>query len=142
MKRRPAKASRPSRGVSRLMSAYGFAAVKDGSGLGPSGDVPDLATLDAALRVHIARQIAVFDDRLRAADTTADIDTAKILRDLGGLKRLLDDLAPAARQPDTDGDADGGSPQDLAALRARLARRIEAFVVEQPDTPAAGNPGS
>lgn len=109
---------------------------------GPPEETPDLAAL---LRAQIARQIAAFDDRLHGGDAAAD--SAKVLRDLGGLKRLLDDLDACARQPESHGDADGASPQDLAALRDRIARRYEAFAAERghagvPRAPGPGGAGA
>ncbi|TXN19769.1 hypothetical protein [Methylobacterium sp. WL9] len=99
----------------------------------PPDETPDLAAL---LRAQIARQIAAFDDRLNGDDAA---DSARVLRDLGGLKRLLDDLDACTRQPESHGDADGASPQDLAALRDRIARRYEAFATERGH---AGVPGA
>ncbi|GEP09614.1 hypothetical protein [Methylobacterium gnaphalii] len=77
-----------------LMLACGLTAVRAPATRPLPAGAPDLADLDAALRYHIARQIAAFDDKLRSAGP-AD-DTARLLRDLGGLKRLLDDLSAHA----------------------------------------------
>lgn len=123
-----------------LMLACGLTAAKASTPRPPPLETPDLADLDAALRGHIARQIAAFDDRLHKAGP-AD-DTARLLRDVGGLKRLLDDLS-TPRPPNAVGDTDGEPEQDLAALRADLARRYEAFAAGGnaaglPAEPAAG----
>ncbi len=93
--------------------------------------------LRALLRAHIGRQIEAFDAAL--ADPRAGIDSAKVLRDLGGLKRLLDDLGTG--DGSSEGDEKGeGEPRDAAAhpgpdrtfdldgLRAEIARRYERFV--------------
>ena len=55
-------------------------------------EAADLPVLRRRLRLHIGRQIAAFDAALRG-EGAAVIDSARTLRDLGGLKRLLDDLA-------------------------------------------------
>lgn len=102
---------------------------------------PNLAGLDAALRAHVAEQIAASSERLRQEG--AETDTARVLRDLGGLNRLLDDLAGRSRRRRCDGDADGEPEPDLAALRERIARRYEAFEAERrhADLPDAAGPG-
>lgn len=93
----------------------------------------DAASLRAALRGHIARQIAGFDAALTGGGA-AVVDSARVLRDLGGLKKLLDALGgePADGRGDgyrdgyrtaEGGDADGVSG-DLPALRAEIARRL------------------
>jgi hypothetical protein len=123
-----------------LMLACGVAATRVSARLGPPGTTPDLAALDAALRVHIVRQIAAFDEKLSQPD--AAIDSARTLRDLAGLRRILDDIAARTHQPDFHGDADGGSPQDLAALRDCIARRYEAFAAERNDAGLSEPPGA
>jgi hypothetical protein len=127
------------RDAAALMLACGSAAARDATPLSLPGAPPDLGVLNTALRVHIGRQIAAFDEQLRGAAPVDD--PARLLRDMGGLKRLLDDLA-RAQQQDADGDADGEPLPDLAALRADLARRYEAFasgghVAGLPGEPAA-----
>ena len=99
---------------------------------------PGVADLDAALRAHIGRQIAALDARLCADEP--GLDPGKALRDLGGLKRLLDELGGTARNRKRDGEADG-EPQegfdeapdaDLADLRDRIARQVAAFAGDWP----------
>lgn len=107
--------------------------------------------LRAALRHHIARQIIRLDAALSDPPTT--LDTARILRDLGGLKRLLDEAD--SRDPATGGahgtgrsDAAHGAeldlPADLPTLRAQIAERYAAWCAERaapglPGEPAAGS---
>lgn len=98
----------------------------------------DLAELDASLRAHVGRQIAAFDARLRKGGAG---DSGKVLRDLGGLKKLLDDLAARA-STDGRGEADGEPEQDLAALRDRVARRCAAILRERPSDGDAGAAGA
>lgn len=98
----------------------------------------DLAELDASLRAHLGRQIAAFDARLRRGEAE---DSAKVLRDLGGLKKLLDDLAARA-SANGRGEADGEPEQDLAALRDRVARRCAAILRERPSDGDAGAAGA
>jgi hypothetical protein len=125
--------------VARLLNAPGNdpADVAEAMGLGhyatetllsAFGIAPDSpSTLRAHLRGHVARQIAAFDTALSGAGA-AVIDSARVLRDLGGLKRLLDDI-DAGRAPDGSGEGgDGGTERDLPALRAEIARRYADFV--------------
>ncbi|MDP4004817.1 hypothetical protein [Methylobacterium sp. NEAU K] len=86
----------------------------------------DAPTLRAHLRAHIARQIAAFDAALNG-EGAAVLDSARVLRDLGGLKRLLDEVAPASGGNAGEG-GDGGTARDLPALRAEIARRYAGFV--------------
>ena len=98
------------------------------------GDTPHPRRLRALLRDHIGRQIATFDAAL--ADPRAGMDSAKVLRDLGGLKRLLDDLGDGS----DENERGEGEPRDASAcpssetaldldgLRAEIARRYERFV--------------
>jgi hypothetical protein len=87
----------------------------------------DPPSLRAHLRVHIARQIAAFDVAL-SQEGAALRDSARVLRDLGGLKRLLDEVeADGARGLSGEG-GDGGTELDLPALRAEIARRYAGFV--------------
>ncbi|KOX56963.1 hypothetical protein ADL19_10125 [Streptomyces purpurogeneiscleroticus] len=86
----------------------------------------DPATLRTHLRAHILRQIAAFDATLSGVGPAAR-DSARILRDLGGLKRLLDTVdADRARSAGEEG-GDGSEP-DLPALRAEIARRYAGFI--------------
>jgi hypothetical protein len=106
---------------------------------------PGPAALRLALRTHIARQIDRFD-----ADLTASgpgLDSARVLRDLGGLKRLLDDLDAESpiRRSEVDaepGAADGSDDGDLPALRAQIAQRYAAFMGERPDAGLPGEPAA
>jgi hypothetical protein len=93
--------------------------------------------LRALLRAHIGRQIAAFDAAL--GDPRTGTDSAKVLRDLGGLKRLLDDLGPgdAADADDTRGEGEARDAPtrpgheaalDLDGIRAEIARRYDRFV--------------
>ena len=125
-----------------LFRAAGFTKRRDPAGLPPArlpplpGEaVPALRDLNAAIRIQIGRQIEAFDAALHG-QAAAVIDSARVLRDLGGLKRLLDDLSGPA--PTQDGDADG--ERDLAGLRDGLARRFAALPAPSgaPDDP--GNP--
>lgn len=98
----------------------------------------DGASLRAALRGHIARQIAGLDAALRLR--AGPIDSAKVLRDLGGLKRLLDETetGDGAEHP----DAEREPRTDLPALRAEIARRYAAFAGERPDAGLPGEPAA
>jgi hypothetical protein len=87
----------------------------------------DPAALRAHLCGHIARQIATFDAAL-SREEPALRDSARVLRDLGGLKRLLDTVgADGGRNGAGEGSDDGIEP-DLPALRAEIARRYADFV--------------
>lgn len=106
--------------------------------LGPldASGAADAPTLRAQLRAHIARQIAAFDAALRG-EGAAVLDSARVLRDLGGLKRLFDEVAEGS---DRDGSGTGERERerkpepDPAALRAEIARRYARFVGEpEPD---------
>lgn len=106
---------------------------------------PDARRLRAQLRIHIERQIARFDAVLDAEPPPVGFDSGKVLRDLGGLKNLLDDMrgpSRAAVKGETDGAA-GPSPlsaADLVALRADIARRYAAFAAAEPDDGVPGPP--
>ncbi|AMB44566.1 hypothetical protein [Methylobacterium sp. AMS5] len=100
--------------------------------------VPDARQLRAQLRAHIERQIARFDAALDTEAPPAGLDSAKVLRDLGGLKTMLDDMKAAdqtAREGGTD-DAASRPPlraADLVAMRTDIARRYAAFAAAEPD---------
>lgn len=109
-----------------------------------AADIASALSLDelaALLRAHVARQIATFDAALRGR-RRARIDSARVLRDLGGLRRLLAQLAEDAAERDGhrtgNGAADGEPLQDLSALREDLARRAEAFGRERAAPPVPG----
>lgn len=119
-------------GVGRLSAAaffrtlgFGVRRRRAGATTAPAPLDPALAAdgpaLRAALRGHIARQIAAFDAAL-SGEGAAVVDSARVLRNLGGLKRLLDELS--LEREDGDGGAHGAD--DLPALRAALARRLAA----------------
>lgn len=113
-------------GASLLRNEFG---VPERDERGIEADAITPARLRARLLAHVGRQIATLDAALSDAPK-AGIDSAKVLRDLGGLKRLLDDLS-------IDGEGEG-SPRDepahpepdldLDALRAEVARRFDRFV--------------
>ncbi|WP_264050515.1 hypothetical protein [Methylobacterium flocculans] len=133
----------PRRQAETLFAGCGLAGRKPGEVAEPTGPDTDPRGLRAALRAHIARQIVRFDAALNAEDGTSDpksFDSARVLRDLGGLKRLLDEAdgdeqAHAARRETGDGTAGGAEPRDgdaaagrdLPALRAEIARRAAAY---------------
>lgn len=122
-----------------LFSACGLPAAPDQAPPGP-------AILRTRLLAHIARQIAAFDAALKDAagkDANPALDSARVLRDLGGLKRLLDDLEASPRsEPDaTRGESQDGDA-DLPALRAQIAQRYAAFVGERPDAGLPGEPAA
>ncbi|KAA0125319.1 hypothetical protein CIW48_03010 [Methylobacterium sp. P1-11] len=97
------------------------------------GAATDPTTLRTHLRAHIIRQIAAFDAALSGAEPAAR-DSARVLRDLGGLKRLLDTVeADGARSAAGEGGDGSESDQpDLPALRAEIARRYAGFVDRRP----------
>ncbi|MEZ0250870.1 MAG: hypothetical protein ACAH20_07890 [Methylobacteriaceae bacterium] len=100
--------------------------------------VPDARQLRAQLRTHIERQIARFDAALETVAPPAGLDSAKVLRDLGGLKTMLDDMKAAdraARKGGTDGAASRPTlhAADLVAMRTDIARRYAAFAAAEPD---------
>lgn len=115
-----------------LLSAFGLGGRDPAAA--PEGDRAgaDPRRLRARLRAHIGRQIDALDAALTEAPRTG-LDSAKVLRDLGGLKRLLDDLdsgsegegEPRDELARSDPDAVGPDPEDL---RAELARRLDRFV--------------
>lgn len=87
------------------------------------GELPDRASLETALHRQIARQIAALDARLDGA--SHGIDSARMLRDLGGLKRLLDDCSvPVESRAERKGEA---GEVELFRMRAEIARRYAAF---------------
>lgn len=99
---------------------------------------PNAKRLRAQLRAHIERQIARFDAALDIEAPPAGFDSGKVLRDLGGLKNLLDDMKAADRAARDGGtDAAAGraslSAADLVAMRADIARRYAAFAATEPD---------
>ena len=99
---------------------------------------PDARRLRAQLLTHIERQIERFDAALDTDPPPAGFDSGKVLRDLGGLKNLLDDMKAAdraAREGGTDGAAGRSSlpAADLVAMRADIARRYAAFAATEPD---------
>ncbi|WP_457106862.1 hypothetical protein [Methylobacterium sp. P5_C11] len=87
----------------------------------------DPAILRGHLSAHVVRQIAAFDAALGGGDPPLR-DSARVLRDLGGLKRLLDTLAADTPRGTTGEGGDGGTGPDLPALRAEIARRYAGFV--------------
>lgn len=91
------------------------------------GPAIDPANLRAHLRAHIARQIAAFDAAL-AGEGAALAESARVLRDLGGLKRLLDEVEGDTVGHTAREGGDDGSERDLPALRAEIARRYDGFV--------------
>ena len=94
------------------------------------------AAVRATLRAHVARQIMAFDARLCAAPPGIAGDSAKVLRDLGGLRKLLDDLDAAPAPP----AAPAARPEpDIVALRAEIVARYERFVAL--DAARAGRSG-
>jgi len=130
-------------GLSRRRAPMHFAAC--GLPEAPSQPTPGPAALRLALRTHIARQIARFDADL--TDAGPGLDSARVLRDLGGLKRLLDDLDPdpPSNRSEADaesGAADGPDDTDLPALRAQIAQRYAAFMGERPDAGLPGEPAA
>ncbi|MGU3605172.1 hypothetical protein ACLBYC_27450, partial [Methylobacterium brachiatum] len=111
----------------RLLAGCGVARPEPDVGAEPGRLDPEAAadppTLRAHLRAHIARQIAAFDAALNG-EGAAVLDSARVLRDLGGLKRLLDEMAPGDGREGGDDDTE----PDLPALRAEIARRYAGFV--------------
>lgn len=115
------------------------------------------ATLDAVLRAHVARQVAAIDLALRRSGSIQD--SSRLLRDLVALKKLLDEIARASRAQgsghDSEGEAHGRARgradmsgdrpedplagRDIAALRASVARRLEALAAGCDAPP--GDPG-
>ncbi|MBY0257530.1 hypothetical protein [Methylobacterium sp.] len=162
----------PGRRAEALFAACGLEGRRPGVVADATGPETDPGRLRAALRAHIARQILRFDAALNAESgddqKNADpkrFDSARVLRDLGGLKRLLDetdrDAAPVgsagigpartdSRKDARDGEgsgedsghASGDAGHDLPALRAEIARRAEALGGERADAGPAGEPAA
>ena len=90
----------------------------------------------ARLLTHIERQIERFDAVLDS-DPPPGFDSGKVLRDLGGLKNLLDDMTATDRAVRGGGTEDAGghslSVADLVAMRADIARRYAAFAAAASD---------
>lgn len=91
--------------------------------------------LRARFLVHIARQIDRFDAALDAEAAPSGFNSAKVLRDLRGLKALLDEV----KAEEAGHDAVAPSV-DLVALRADIARRYAAFEAHEPDGALSGEP--
>ena len=91
---------------------------------------PTAKRLRARLLSHVERQIDRFDAALDAEVTPTGFDSAKVLRDLRGLKTLLDELRM---------EEAGGPPLDLVAIRADIARRYAAFEAAEPDDGVPGH---
>lgn len=89
--------------------------------------VIDPSNLRTHLRAHIARQIAAFDVAL-SREGAALAESARVLRDLGGLKRLLDEIEGDGVHGAAGEGGDDGTERDLPALRAEIARRYDGFV--------------
>ncbi len=104
----------------------------------PRKRAPDARRLRARLLAQIERQIDRFDAALDAEPPPSGFDSGKVLRDLGGLKNLLDDMKPAERATRV-GEADAAATQpalpvaDLVAMRADIASRYAAFAAAEPD---------
>ena len=96
----------------------------------------DPGRVRARLLMHIERQIERFDAALDG-DPPPGFDSGKVLRDLGGLKNLLDDMTATDRAVRGGGAEDAGgrplSVADLVAMRADIARRYAAFAAAAPD---------
>lgn len=109
---------------------HGLAAIRAGS-----RGLPDLR---AALREHVGRQIAAMDARLSRAHDPAD--SGRTLRDLAGLKRLIDEMEEeAARNParGSEGARDATGEDlgiDPGPLRLPYARCIEIALSAFPET--------
>lgn len=99
-------------------------------------DAANAPALRAQLRAHIAHQIAAFDAALRG-EGAAVLDSARVLRDLGGLKRLFDEVAEGNDRDGSGRGERGGERKpepDVASLRADIARRYARFIGEpEPD---------
>lgn len=120
-----------------LFETMGLTGRRPGDFLGDGAPGQASPGLRAALRHHIARQIVRFDAAL--SDPPPNLDTARILRDLGGLKRLLDEAdlhdSKAGGAHGTDGSdaardsgpGESGRAVDLPALRAQIAQRYAAW---------------
>lgn len=94
--------------------------------------------LRARFLVHIARQIDRFDAALEAETGPSGFDSAKVLRDLRGLKTLLDEV-----KAEDGAGYDLVTPSvDLVALRADIARRYAAFEAHEPDGAVSGEPAA
>ncbi|SDN56272.1 hypothetical protein SAMN05216360_109128 [Methylobacterium phyllostachyos] len=87
----------------------------------------DPPTLRTHLRIHIARQIAAFDAALDR-EGVALSESARVLRDLGGLRRLLDEIETESARGAAGEGGDDGTARDLPTLRAEIARRYDDFV--------------
>lgn len=130
-------------GASAFFKTCGLGGRHRTAGTGRTG-----GDLRAALRGHIARQVERFDAALKGAP----FDSSKVLRDLGGLKRLLDDLDADERVKELGDGADAGAGKadraagfatgDLPALRAQIARRYAAFAGERADAGLPGEPAA
>lgn len=89
----------------------------------PSGEALDGQSLRRSLRGHLVRQIADLDAELSAHRGSSG-DSARMLRDLTMLKKLVDEIEPAAEAGD---DASEPDEQSLDALRASIWNRYVAF---------------
>lgn len=96
---------------------------------------PTARRLRARFLAHVERQIDRFDAALNVEVAPTGFDSAKVLRDLRGLKTLLDEL----RTEEATGHGAGSPPLDLVALRADIARRYAAFEAAEPDDEVPGH---
>lgn len=113
-----------------LLATFGLAGREPGAAGGQA--VTDPRRLRMRLRAHIGRQIEALDAALSHAPK-AGFDSAKVLRDLGGLKRLLDDLGSGGEAEGKTRDEPARSDPDALdpdELRAEIARRLDRFVAD------------